>query len=295
MIGKSRGNGKSTAGPVQQGPQQPVPLQAPKISLDQVLSSTNFTAYQMVAGIIKNYEQMGNHPSFNPNVVGRGLYNALGEMQADTPNKGDKLELGLLLDALQKNLQNGTLTKQSFEATLEHAKTFLGPYANKLKGNLEESHYKAMVMGVLRNQEMFGGLYATLITHPTATRAARLGNILKEVEDNIKKQDISSISKYYSKLMSPNAVADYVKSGKTPEEAQKIVDSGKKAYESLIGSLDDRMKTEHQKVIQQLVANAFYMETGKIDLGHIKTTMAGALPHDILALMPYGRRNESSE
>ncbi len=268
---------------------------AKKISLDEVLNSTNFGAYQMASSLVKNYERLGDHPSFNPNLVGAGLYKALQEFQAEISNKDEKLEVGLLLDALQKNLQNNTLTKKSFEDTLEHVKSFLGPYVNKVKGGLEEGHYRTMAMRALQDKEMYGSLYAKIAAHPTAQRAAQLGGLFKEIGEQAKKGDVSTLSTYYQKLASPKTLDDHIKSGKTPEEAKTIVDSGKKAYESLVGTLGEDMKAAHQQYIQKLVGNGFYKETQKIDVGHLKTTISGAAPHDILTLMPYGSRGEASE
>ncbi|MCL5101219.1 MAG: hypothetical protein M1348_01240 [Candidatus Parvarchaeota archaeon] len=273
----------------QQAASTPV-AKSSKASLDHLLSSTNFPVYQRAAAVIKNYQQIMNTSDFNPNALGKVLYSALGEMVAEAPNKDERQDITILMDALQRNLQNNSLTKEAFEATVEHARSFMTPYAQKVKDSLEESHYKNMALGILQNKKMFGDLYSKLSMHPSAARANQFGIMLTDIEGSIKKNDLSNISSYYMKLVSPTAVADYVKTGKTKEEATKIVETGKKAYQALLSSLSDSMKAEHQAFLHKLIGQSYYQAAQKIDVGYIKNVMSSADSADILALIPQERQ-----
>jgi hypothetical protein len=274
------------------------PVPAKKVTLEDVLGTANFEPYRLASEVAKSYEVVGNHSTFNPNVMGRGLYRALQGIYSEIPNQDDKLELQMM-DALQKSLQSGSLTRQSFEATLEHAKSFLGPYLNRIRGTLEDSHYKLMAMGALQNPEMFAALGGKLAAHPSATRAVELGKMLKDIEDELKSNDLSNIGSYFGRLKSKSRIDAYVsegvKAGKTEAEARAEVtttlNSGEKAYQALVGGLSQDMKRGHQQLIQKLVANGLYTAAQGIDVGHIKSVMATAAPYDVLALIPRGKND----
>lgn len=292
MVKQTAGTGMSGNRAGSAAPVAPSISNAPKkASLEQVISSTNFPVYQRAAAVVKNYQQIGDTPEFNPNTLGKVLYGALSEMIAEVPNKEERQDVAMLLDVLQRHLQNNTLTREGFEATLQHTKAFMNHYAQKIKRSLEDGHYKTMALGVLQNKEVFSGLYSQLSAHPTAARASQLGSMLKDIEEAMKKNDLSGLSSYYQKLMTPNAVSDYVGAGKTAEQANAIVASGGKAYQSLVNSLSEGMKAEHQAFIHKLVGQGYYQAAQRIDLGHIKNVIGNADPADLLALIPQGRQS----
>lgn len=262
---------------------------ANKVKLEEVLGTSNFQPYQQGSLLVKNYQRMGTHPTFNPNVLGRGLLNSLQGIYSTIPYQDEKEELQMLMHGLQSALQSNSLTRQGFEDTLEHLKSFFGPYLKTITGSLEDSHYRMMSMHALSDRDNFGEIADKISAHPSATRASELGKMLKEVGDDIKDNKLDKIGTYYSRLASPSAVQAHVKAGNTEAEATKIVESGKKAYQSIVGSLNENMKYAHQRKIQEIVGNGFYRESQKIDIGHIRSTMAAAQPYDVLALIPTGR------
>ncbi len=272
---------------------------APKqeILLEDILNATNFAVYHNAAAIALNYNRTGGHESFNLNAAGKNLYQVLSELVQEIPNKDERMDIALMMDALQRHITNGSLTKQGFEDALNHAKAFLGPYAKKIKGALKEEHHRAMGVGLFLNSGMYGIALGDLVSkapgldyHTSGARAAELGTMLKELNDKVKSNDASNVDTYYDKLTSKGAVDNYVKAGKGSEEdAKAIIESGKKAYQSLVGSLKDDMKHEHQKYITNLLAQTYQREIQKVDYNHLKGLMDKLDPATFMALIPQAK------
>ncbi len=120
--------------------------------------------------------------------------------------------------------------------------------------------------------------------------------MLKELEEKVKKNDTSNVHSYYERLTAKDAVDNYAKSGKgSVADGKAILETGKKAYQSLVGSLNDSMKLEHQYFIAKLVNQTYSREIHKVDYGHLKGVVNKLNPANFVALIPQPRSGGYSE
>lgn len=262
---------------------------ADKHTLDEILTSSNFQPYLTAARGVKTYQSMGKLPGFNPKLAGTAIYNSLSEIAAESKYRQDRTESIALLDVLKKSIENNTLTNDHLEQLSGYTSSLMLPYWNKVKPHLSDANYRQMTLAILSNEKDFKKLYEQIASHASAKEASHFGALVKELSGKVKEGDVSGMENHYERLTSPLAAQEYIKNGHKPEEANAIISKGNAVYKSLLGSLNDSTKLEHQHYILQAVNQQFNAKVRDIDIGYIKQTINAANPVDGLVLVQTAR------